>query len=221
MGNNREKGWGTHWHFPLILQRQPLFPHIFSRWTTGWGLGKQSSRPPEELERTLSLWIPGSWGNWLMSIPSHFPRYLKNHDSDRKKENILAFFKKSRKEDPVSLTSVHRKIMEQMIWEAVLRHVEDRKVIWDSQHSFMEGKTCLANSVAFYDDVSTWMDKGRAAEVIYLGLYKTFATAPHKNILLSKLDRDVFHGCTIAWKRKGSDTEGSVVNSSESQRTIS
>ncbi|TRZ25472.1 hypothetical protein HGM15179_001531 [Zosterops borbonicus] len=123
-----------------------------------------------------------------------------------KRGNIVLIFKRGRKEDPenncpVSLPSVLGKIMEQILSEALLRHMEDREEIWDSQHGFTKGQSCLPNPGAFHDgEIHQW-----AWEGFCLGSCKVFGTVPH-NILLSKLERDEFDCCSLWWMRKWLDS---------------
>lgn len=66
-----------------------------------------------------------------------------------------------------SLASVSGKIMEQIFMEAILRHVWDKEVTRDGQHSFTKGKSHLSSLAACYSRVTATVNKGRPSCVVY------------------------------------------------------
>lgn len=66
------------------------------------------------------------------------------------------------------------KSMEQILLEIVLRHMENKEVIGDSQHDFTKGKSCLKNLVTFYNGVTDLVDREEQLDVTCLDLCKAF-----------------------------------------------
>ena len=106
---------------------------------------------------------------------------------DWKLQNISPLFKKGSKDDPgnyrpISLTSVPGKMLESIIADDMMSHLEHNKLILDSQHGFRSGRSCLTNLVDFFHDMFSIYDKSRAVDILYLDFRKAFDKVPHKRL---------------------------------------
>jgi len=105
--------------------------------------------------------------------------------------------------------------MEQILLEAMLKRMEDREVIQDSQHGFSKGKSCLTNLVAFYDGVTRSVDKRRAMDVRAVRpLIQSLTTS----FALNLREMDLIDG-TVRWMRNWLDGSIQMVTVNGSMST--
>jgi hypothetical protein len=149
---------------------------------------------------------------------------------------VTAIYKKGTKSEPgnyrpVSLTSVACKLIEGIIKDKLMDHLLENKLINDSQHGFLPGRSCATNVVQFMDVVTKIIDKGNPADIFYLDFAKAFDKVPHERLLL-KLAAKGVAGRILKWIRNwltgrtqwvvlnGAKSESSNVDSGMPQGTI-
>ena len=110
---------------------------------------------------------------------------------DWKLANVTPLFKKGPKnkassDRSVSLTSQVCKIMESILQDNIINHLEKNGLIGDSQHGFRAGRSCHTNLLYFMEIFTKQVDKGLPVGVIYLNFSKAFDKVPH-NRLINKI----------------------------------
>jgi ribonuclease P/MRP protein subunit RPP40 len=120
-----------------------------------------------------------------------------------KDAGVTPLFKKGKKTDvqnyrPVSMTSIVCKIMESILKDEIVNHLEKYKLIRDSQHGFTRGRSCLTNLLEFLEEVSANVDEGRPVDIIYLDFSKAFDKVPHQR-LFRKLRAHGIGGQILKW----------------------
>jgi len=124
---------------------------------------------------------------------------------DYRTANVTPIFKKGSRNQPVnyrpvSLTSQLSKVMESIIRDAIVEHLDNHSLILDSQHGFRKGRSCTTNLLKFLDKVTAAVDRGKGVDVVFLDLAKAFDKVPHQR-LLAKVRAHGVDGKVAAWIR--------------------
>lgn len=99
---------------------------------------------------------------------------------------------------PVSLTSIISKLLESIVKDILVAHLDKYSLIRNSQHGFTSGKSCLSNLLEFFEEVTKILDKGEAVDLVYLDFAKAFDKVPHQR-LIKKLEAHGIGGNVLKW----------------------
>lgn len=120
------------------------------------------------------------------------------------KDNVAPIFKNDRKDDPgndwcVSHTSVLRKIIKQILLEAMPRHMEERAVIWDNQHGFTMGRSCLTNHwPSIKVQLHHWMREEPLLSFIWTSVRPLTWSPKHPSLLIGNIFL-LIHWCMLIY----------------------
>ena len=99
---------------------------------------------------------------------------------------------------PISLTSQICKVLESILQDNIVNHLNTHTLLLQSQHGFTKGKSCLTNLLLFLEDITKAIDEGKPLDVIYLDFAKAFDKVPHQR-LLHKIESHGISGNVAAW----------------------
>ena len=103
--------------------------------------------------------------------------------------NVSPIFKKGNKHvtenyRPISLTSIVCRVMERIIKNAIVKHLDEHSLFSPDQFGFRSKRSCVLQLLHFFEDVTSMLDEGKYVDVIYFDFAKAFDSVPHQRLLV-------------------------------------
>ena len=98
----------------------------------------------------------------------------------------------------MSLTSVPCKILESIIRDQLMIHMQSNNLLTDAQHGFRPGRSCVTQLMLAIEEWSIMVERGEPIDILYLDLAKAFNTVPPRR-LLTKLRAHRIEGKVLRW----------------------
>ena len=89
---------------------------------------------------------------------------------------------------PVSVLHVFSKLLERLVYNRVISHINDNKLLYEYQFGFQKGKSTHLAIMMLVDKITEAFDQGENVVGVFLDFSKAFDTVDH-NILLQKMDK--------------------------------
>ena len=117
--------------------------------------------------------------------------------------HITPVFKKGSKHDkenyrPISLTSVICRLLERIIKNEIVKHLDANELFSNDQYGFRAKRSCVTQLLEALEEWTSLLDEGNSIDVIYFDFAKAFDSVPHQR-LLSKLNSYGIRGNVLQW----------------------
>ena len=125
---------------------------------------------------------------------------------DWKKAHISAVYKRKGVKSsannyrPISLTSIVCKILESIIRDAVIDHMQTNNLFSDMQYGFIPGRSTSLQLLKMLDFVTDAVDSSCQVDVAYMDFVKAFDQVPHRR-LMAKVESYGITGDILKWIR--------------------
>jgi hypothetical protein len=84
---------------------------------------------------------------------------------------------------PVSLTNIASKVMESIIRDHILDHMQSNNLLSKRQFGFVKGRSTALQLLHVMEKWTDMLDKGDAVDAIYMDFAKAFAKVPHRRLI--------------------------------------
>ena len=120
-----------------------------------------------------------------------------------KDAHISAIFKKGDRKQPnnyrpISLTSIVGKVLESIIRDKIINHMEANNLFSNKQYGFITGRSTTLQLLKVLDDWTEIMDNNGQVDIIYMDFMKAFDQVPYKR-LLHKVQSYGINGHILRW----------------------
>ena len=99
---------------------------------------------------------------------------------------------------PISLTCVPSKIMERVITQQILDHLQLNNILHPSQHGFLKGRSTCTNLLESINDWTLYIENSNAVVIAYVDFSKAFDSVCHEKLFVRLLSYGI-DGTLLKW----------------------